>query len=85
MASKSTPNWSQRVEEKVPPKIVYTRKNTTFEDWKKMTKHELELLGLRYEDEKPLNLLHGWEFDNTPKNYAFLAHQKIMKAASRAG
>jgi len=82
MASKTTPNWSQRIEEVSPSKVVHTRKNTTFEDWKGMV--NAELLKQQFEaDIRPINLQHGWEFDETPYSFVQKYINRARKIASR--
>ena len=76
MSSKTTPNWTQRVEEHSPSKVVYTRKNTSFEKWTDMVNTQISTH--KYEGTiRPLELLHGWELDETP--YSF-----VQKYVSRA-
>lgn len=83
MASKTTPNWSQRVEEKRPTSVVYTRKNTPFETWKQMVVEELTK---RSADNLVLNqlaALHAWEGDATPSSYAYILWQREVRAEDK--
>jgi hypothetical protein len=83
MSSKHTPNWTQRIEEHNPRKVVHTRKNTTLEDWKGMV--NAESLRTHYEGSfRPLELLHGWEFDETPYSFVQKYVGRARKEASRA-
>jgi hypothetical protein len=83
MASKTTPNWSQRVEEKNPITIVYTRKNTTLADWKAMVVKELKRYSVTNQTLNPLAALHAWELDNTPGSYAYTLWQREVRAEDR--
>ena len=83
MSSKHTPNWTQRIEEHNPRKVVHTRKNTTLEDWKGMV--NAESLRTHYEGSfRPLELLHGWEFDETPYSFVQKYVGRARKEAARA-
>ena len=82
MASKSTPNWTQRVEEHTPRKVVYTSKNTSFEKWKDMVVEQITIhqyKGLI----SPLELLHGWEFEETPYSFVQKYVSRVRKELSR--
>jgi hypothetical protein len=82
MSSKHTPNWTQRVEEVTPPNVVCTRKNTTFDDWKGLV--NAEFLKQQFEaDIRPINLQHGWEFDETPYSFVQKYISRARKIASR--
>ena len=83
MASKTTPNWSQRIEEKNPTSIVYTRKNTTLEDWKQMVVAELVRLSAKNLTLNQLAALHAWEFDSTPSSYAYTLWQREVRAEDK--
>ena len=83
MSSKHTPNWTQRIEEHNPRKVVHTRKNTTLEDWKGMV--NAESLRTHYEGSfRPLELLHGWEFDETPYSFVQKYVGRARKETARA-
>lgn len=82
MASKTTPNWTQRVEEVNPPNVVFTRKNTSLEDWKGLV--NAEFLKQQFEaDIRPINLQHGWEFNETPYSFVQKYISRARKIASR--
>jgi len=82
MSSKHTPNWTQRVEEVNPPNVVCTRKNTTFEDWKGLV--NAEFLKQQFEANiRPINLQHGWEFDETPYSFVQKYISRARKIAAR--
>jgi hypothetical protein len=82
MASKTTPNWTQRIEDVTPSSVVYTRKNTSLEDWKGMV--NAELLKHQFEiDIRPINLQHGWEFEETPYSFVQKYISRARKIASR--
>ena len=44
MAKSAKPNWSQNNAVTLPPRVVYTRKNTTLVEWKTMLKEEMTKL-----------------------------------------
>ena len=82
MSSKHTPNWTQRVEEYTPSCVVHTRKNTTLKDWKGMV--NAESLRTHYEGSfRSLELLHGWEFDETPYSFVQRYVSRARKEAAR--
>lgn len=83
MASKTTPNWSQRIEEKRPTSIVYTRKNTTLEDWKAMVVVELTNRKASNLVLDRLGALHAWEGDATPSSYAYTLWQREVRAEDK--
>jgi hypothetical protein len=82
MSSKHTPNWTQRVEKITPPNIVYTRKNTTFEGWKQLVADELHKQQFEAEI-RHINLLHGWEFGETPYSFVQKYISRARKIAAR--
>ena len=55
-------------------RVVHTRKNTTFADWRKMVVEELAKNGVNINDVPALRIQHAYEFDEVPafwaKNYA---------------
>ena len=82
MSSKHTPNWTQRVEEVTPPNVVFTRKNTSLEVWKGLV--NAEFLKQQFEaDIRPINLQHGWEFDETPYSFVQKYISRARKIAAR--
>ena len=82
MSSKHTPNWTQRVEEVTPPNVVFTRKNTSLEVWKGLV--NVEFLKQQFEaDIRPINLQHGWEFDETPYSFVQKYISRARKIAAR--
>jgi hypothetical protein len=82
MSSKHTPNWTQRVEEVTPPNVVFTRKNTSLEVWKGLV--NAEFLKQQFEaDIGPINLQHGWEFDETPYSFVQKYISRARKIAAR--
>ena len=83
MASKTTPNWSQRIEEKHPTSVVYTRKNTSLETWKKMVVEELVRYSVADLSLNKLAALHAWEGDATPSSYAYTLWQREVRAADK--
>ena len=82
MASKTTPNWSQRVEEKRPTSVVYTRKNTPLNEWKQMVVEELTKRSANTELNQ-LAALHAWEGDATPYSYAYTLWQREVRAEDK--
>lgn len=82
MSSKHTPNWTQRVEEVTPPNVVFTRKNTTFEEWKKLVDDEF-IKQQFLADIRRINLQHGWEFDETPYSFVQKYISRARKIAAR--
>ena len=82
MASKTTPNWSQRVEEKRPTSVVYTRKNTPLNEWKQMVVEELTKRSANTELNQ-LAALHAWEGDATPPSYAYTLWQREVRAEDK--
>ena len=83
MASKTTPNWSQRVEEKRPTSVVYTRKNTPLETWKEMVVEELAKRSASNLTLDRLGALHAWEGDATPSSYAYTLWQREVRAEDK--
>ena len=83
MASKTTPNWSQRIEEKRTSSVVYTRKNTTLEDWKTMVVEELTKRKASNLVLDRLGALHAWEGDATPSSYAYILWQREVRAEDK--
>jgi hypothetical protein len=83
MANKTTANWSQRVEGPRPVAVVYTRKNTPLEEWKKMVVEELIKLSADNLVLHPLAALHAWEFDATPASYAYTLWNRATRAEDR--
>lgn len=84
MANKTTANWSQGIEEKRPTSVVYTRKNTSLNEWKQMvvkelTKHPAVNIKLNQ-----LAALHAWEEESTPSSYAYILWQREVRAKDRA-
>jgi hypothetical protein len=83
MSSKTTPNWTQRVEDKTAPSVVYARKNTPLEKWKDMVNTQISTH--KYEGKiRPLELLHGWEHDETPYSFVQKYVNRARKEAARA-
>jgi hypothetical protein len=83
MAKSAKPNWSQNNAVTLPPRIVYTRKNTPLAEWKVMLKEEMIKLDLDFNDHPSLSMLHAWEHDDTPRNYAMSVKQMIARRANR--
>jgi hypothetical protein len=83
MSSKTTPNWTQRpAEEYTSPSVVYTRKNTSFEDWKQLVINEIK----KHQFEgviRPLEMKHGWELDATPYSFVQVHISRARKIMSR--
>ena len=83
MSSKHTPNWSQRVEERTPGIEVNTSKNTSFGTWKALVSEQISLH--QYEGSiRHLELLHGWELDETPYSFVQKYVSRVRKIAARA-
>jgi len=83
MSSKTTPNWSQRIEEKRPTSVVYTRKNTSLDAWKQMVVEELTKLSVSNLTLDRLSALHAWEGDATPSSYAYTLWQREVRAEDK--
>jgi hypothetical protein len=83
MASKTTPNWSQRIEEIRPTSVVYTRKNTSLEDWKVMVVEELVRRSAKNLTLNQLAAQHAWELDSTPSSYAYTLWQREVRAEDK--
>jgi hypothetical protein len=83
MSSKTTPNWSQRLEERRPTSVVYTRKNTSLEDWTRMVIEELEKRSLVDFKLNTLSTKHAWEGDATPSSYAYTLWQREVRAEDK--
>jgi hypothetical protein len=83
MASKTTPNWSQRIEEKNSTSVVYTRKNTSLETWKQMVIQELRRHSVTNLELNQLAALHAWEGDATPYSYAYTLWQREVRAEDK--
>ena len=83
MASKTTPNWSQRIEEKMPTSVVYTRKNTPLDAWKQMVVEELIKKSAVNLELNQLAAKHAWELDGTPSSYAYTLWQREVRAEDK--
>lgn len=83
MANKTTANWSQRVEGPRPVAVVYTRKNTSLDVWKKMAIEELVKCSAVNLTLSNLSALHAWETDDTPHNYAYTLFMREQRAENR--
>lgn len=83
MSSKTTPNWSQRIEEKLPTSVVYTRKNTPFEQWISMVRDELVVRSMADFKLNMLSAKHAWEGDATPKSYVYILWQREVRAEDK--
>jgi hypothetical protein len=84
MAVKSGPQWSQVSTPKLPPRIVYTRANTNFEQWKIMLREHMVLLDIADYNLQPLAVLHAWEFGDTPVSYATSLWERKRKSIARS-
>ena len=84
MASKTYANWTQSVEEKKPRKTVYTRANTSFEDWKVMVAECFAKEGVDINLPSKLNFLHAWESDITPYGFAEEWSRRVRRHTARA-
>jgi hypothetical protein len=84
MASKTYANWTQHIEEKKPSKTVYTRANTSFEDWKVMVAAEFLKEGIDIAIPSKLAFLHAWEGGGTPYGFAEEWSRRERRHASRA-
>ena len=56
-------------------KIVYTNKNTSLTDWKKLFKEECNRYGIDPAKKSDLSLLHAWEMGYTPSAFAETIHR----------
>lgn len=83
MANKYGPQWSQN-STNTPRRTVYTRKNTNFEQWKIMLHEQLTVLGIADYPLNSLDVLHAWEMDDTPSNYATSLQARNQKITFRA-
>ena len=83
MARKTTPNWSQRIEEKLHTSVVYTRKNTPLDTWKQMVVEELTKRKASNLVLNQLAALHAWEGDATPSSYAYTLWQREVRAEDK--
>jgi len=86
MASKTYANWTQAEADtkKYPRKTVYTRANTSFEDWKVMVEAEFIKEDIDINIPSKLNFLHAWESDNTPYGFAEEWSRRIRRNGARA-
>ena len=62
-----------------PPRVVYTRANTSFADWKAMLADALVGTDIDPTTLSPLGLLHAWEGDDTPTNYADTLKRRLAR------
>ena len=83
MANKTTPNWTQRVEGPRPVAVVYTKKNTSLDEWKKMAVEELVKCSASNLSLNTLSALHAWEFGDTPHNYAYTLWKREYRQQNR--
>ncbi len=51
-------------------RVVHTRDNTSFEDWKKLLMVEMDTMGVDKSVLRPLAMQHAWEMSDTPISYA---------------
>ena len=76
-------NSNRPVDPYKPPKVVYTRKNTTFQEWKEMVLAECKKHDIDPEVITPLSMLHGWETDGTPYSFTDIYVRRGIKERSR--
>ena len=55
--------------------IVYTNKNTSLADWKKLFKEECAKIGIDPSLKSDLGILHAWELGYTPISLAEEVHR----------
>lgn len=58
-------------------RVVHTRDNTSFEDWKKLLMVQLDLMKVDKSVLRPLSMQHAWEMSDTPVSYAAIL--KVMQ------
>lgn len=58
-------------------RVVYTRENTSFEEWKKLLMIELDAMKVDKSFLRPLSMQHAWEMNDTPVSYAAIL--KVMQ------
>jgi hypothetical protein len=83
MASKSYAKRNQHFEEKKPRTPVFTRANTSFEDWKVMVAEWFVKEGVDINLPSKLNFLHAWESDITPYGFAEQWSRRVRRNAAR--
>lgn len=58
-------------------RVVYTRDNTTLEEWKKLLLAESKIKNVDMSVVKPLAIQHAWEIGDTPISFAAIL--KLMQ------
>jgi hypothetical protein len=58
-------------------RVVHTRDNTTFEEWKKLLMVQLDIMKVDKSVLRPLSMQHAWEMSDTPVSYAAIL--KVMQ------
>ena len=58
-------------------RVVHTRDNTTFEDWKKLLMIQMDQMNVDKSVLRPLSMQHAWEMSDTPVSYAAIL--KVMQ------
>lgn len=65
-------------------RIVHTRANTSFEDWKALVMAEYAKLGVDPESVRPLRELHAWEGGDTTAGWAtHVWHNNKLRARTK--
>jgi len=85
MASKTYANWTQNEADtkKHPRREVFTRANTSFEDWKVMVAECFAKEGVDINLPSKLNFLHAWEGDITPYGFAEEWSRRVRRNNAR--
>jgi hypothetical protein len=86
MASKTYANWTQNEADtkKHPRREVFTRANTSFEDWKVMVAECFAKEGVDINLPSKLNFLHAWEGNITPYGFAEEWSRRVRRHTARA-
>lgn len=58
-------------------RVVHTRDNTSFEDWKKLLMAQMDAMKVDKSVLRPLAMKHAWEMSDTPVSYAAIL--KVMQ------
>jgi fermentation-respiration switch protein FrsA (DUF1100 family) len=76
-------NSSPAADKPLPPRVVYTRKNTPFDRWKEMVMACFAEKDHDPSDIRPLEFLHGWEDGATPDFFVDIYVRRRAKDISR--
>ena len=82
--AKTYADWTQGSNNSSSPRrIVITRLNTNFDDWKALANAELIRGGIDTNLPSKLSILHAWENDSTPYSFANEWSDRVRRSKNR--